>query len=117
MKIVKICDYDNQHGMAFEEAKEALKKKGLRFPSADESMQITGEEYNAFAPWWVEPLKTLTDLVLRGCDYYGGGYRRNVLCYGVPRLRFGVLGIVDEKPHKHKWQTKKVCKECGEEKK
>ena len=116
MKIVKICDYDNQHGMAFEEAKEALKKKGLRFPSADESMQITGEEYNAFAPWWVEPLKTPTGLVLRGCDW--GGYdRRYVDCGGDPGDRCGVLGIVDEKPHKHKWQTKKVCKECGEEKK
>ena len=106
MKIIPIAEYDDKkQRMTFEEAKKACKAKGGHVPDANEAMMLEVE--SKYEPFWVElPI----GLAARGY----GGLGRNVLLDGQPSGRLGVVCVLDEKPHKHTWKSKKVC-ECGVE--
>ena len=108
MKTINIAEYDDEkQRMTFEEAKKACKAKGGHLPDANEAFQIkTESKYESF---WVE---LPGGLLARGFGDFI--YGRFVNAVDQPSFRFGVVCVLDEKPHKHVWKTKKVCG-CGAE--
>ena len=109
MKTINIAEYDDEkQRMTFEEAKKACKAKGGHLPDANEAFQIkTESKYESF---WVELPGGLLARYFSGYGYI----RRGVDACDQPSVRYGVVCVLDEKPHKHVWKTKKVCG-CGAE--
>lgn len=95
---------------------EAGQTKGKRLMTASEFFQIPEEQYMAEVYSHL-PLRIENGLLARSVDDFGFGYnnRRYVVAVGQPSNRFGVLYIINEKPHKHEFVKQKDKCECGEE--
>ena len=113
MELVKIADFDDEkQRVAYSEAKAAAKKKGCRLLTPDEYLSQTSispsHKLWSCVPFWLEG-----GLLARYFYFYGSDGRYVVAGFQ-PSDRCGVVCVLDEKPHKHVWKTKKVCG-CGAE--
>ena len=90
---------------------EAAQTKNKRLAEAHEVLQMPWEDFKRDIRVSC-PLRIAHGLLVRG----DGLVRRGVdAYYGPGGGRFGVLYVIDEKPHKHKWVKQPRKCECGRE--
>ena len=92
---------------------EAAQTKTKRLAEAHEVLQMPWEEFEGDIRDLC-PLRIAHGLLVRYDDVLLDG-RVVVALYDPSDVRFGVLYVIDEKPHKHKWvKQPRKCEECGE---